>query len=399
MAQRDYVEKDYYATLGVSKDASESEIDKAYRKLARQYHPDANPDDPQAEQKFKDISEAHSVLGDSEKRAEYDQVRQMAASGGFGGGSQGGFRGFGGAGFPGGEGGQTFDLGDIFGDIFGQGRAGGGAGATRGRTRPQRGRDIQTELTLSFEDAMAGATTTLRIASQAPCSSCGGSGARPGTSPVVCPECQGTGSISANKGLFGLSEPCPSCGGAGRQIPEPCPTCQGSGVETRPRDVKARIPAGVKDGARVRLKGKGQAGGQGAPAGDLYVTVHVSAHELFARHGDNLTLSVPITFPEAALGTRLTVPSLDGAVTLKIPAGTESGKTFRVKGRGAPISGKRARGRGRGDLLVTVEVEVPKKLTKTQKQHLEDFAATTADTDVRAHLNEWLDEPEEAAAQ
>jgi molecular chaperone DnaJ len=378
MSQRDYFEKDYYATLGVSKDASQFDISKAYRKLAREHHPDANPDDSAAEGRFKEVSEAHSVLSNADKRKEYDQVRDMVSSGAFRGG------GFPGGGVPGGgrAGGfdATFDLGDVFGNLFG------GGGATfadsrsaRGR-QPRRGRDLETGLNLSFADAMAGVTTTLRVAGRAPCSTCGGSGARPGTMPVACPNCGGRGQIISDQGPFSFAEPCTVCGGTGRQIPDPCPTCGGSGVENRARQVRARIPAGVKDGARIRLKAKGEAGTNGGPSGDLFVRVHVEPHPVFGRSGDNLTIRVPVTFAEAALGTKVTVPTLDEPVTLKVPAGTESGKTFRVRGRGAPA----ARG-GRGDLLVNIDVTVPRKLTRTQRKLLEDFAATD-DSDVRAHL-------------
>ncbi|HVM00786.1 MAG TPA: molecular chaperone DnaJ [Egibacteraceae bacterium] len=387
MAQRDYFEKDYYATLGVSKDATQAEISKAYRKLARELHPDARPDDPRAESRFKEVSEAHSVLSNPDKRKEYDEVREMVGSGAFFQGGRGDFPGggFPGGGFPGGDSSQVFDLGDLLGGLFGQGGAPGGspfAGTrtTRRGTGPQRGRDVETDLRLSFGDAMAGVTTTLRVTGQASCSTCFGSGARPGTSPVQCPTCNGTGSVTQDQGLFGFSEPCPSCHGRGVQIPDPCPTCRGSGVEQRVRDIRARIPAGVRDGARIRLKGRGEAGLHGGPPGDLYVRVHVESDPLFGRQGDNLTLRVPITFAEAALGTKLRVPTLEGPVTLRIPAGTESGRTFRVKGRGVPKSGG-----GRGDLLVTVDVVVPRKLTRTQRKLLEEFAETE-DAGVRDHL-------------
>lgn len=393
MTQRDYVEKDYYAALGVPKTATQAEISKAYRKLARELHPDARPDDPQAETRFKEVSEAHAVLSNPDKRKEYDEVREMVGSGMFSGGG-----GFPGGGFPGGRapgggfgqatgGAQTFDLGDLLGDMFAQGGAGGAATGTRrgGRARrgtgPQRGRDVETDLTLSFADAMAGVTTTLRVTGQASCSTCFGSGAKPGTSPVTCSTCGGQGSIARDQGLFSFSEPCPACAGRGVQIPDPCPTCRGSGVEQRVRTIRARIPAGVRDGARIRLKGKGEAGVNGGPSGDLYVRVHVDEDALFGRSGDHLTLRVPITFSEAALGTKLRVPTLDDPVTLKIPAGTESGRTFRVKGRGAPTAGG-----GRGDLLVTVDVVVPRKLSRTQRKLLEEFAETE-ETGVRDHLD------------
>lgn len=376
--QRDYFEKDYYATLGVAKDASPAEISKAYRKLARQLHPDRRPGDKAAEDRFKEVSEAYSVLSSPDKRKEYDQVRELVGSGG---GFSGGF-GFPGAGRPGGGSQGTeglFDLGDIFG-MFGDSGARRRAGSRRG----QRGRNLETDVTLSFEDAIAGVTVTLRVEGRAPCSACGGSGAKPGTSPVTCPDCGGTGVLAENQGLFSFSNPCPQCGGSGRQILEKCPTCGGSGTERRPRTIHARIPAGVKDGATVRLAGKGEAGMGGGQAGDLFVRVHVTPHELFGRRDDDLVLTAPITFAEAALGAKITVPTLDAPVTLKVPAGTESGKTFRVRGRGVA----RADGR-RGDLLVTVEVTVPRRLTKTQRKMLEDFAATD-DSGVRDHLERHL---------
>jgi molecular chaperone DnaJ len=385
MTQREYVEKDYYKVLGVPKDASQAEISKAYRKLARELHPDVRPDDPKAEARFKEVSEAHAVLSNADKRKEYDQVREMVGSGGFagfGGGPGGGFGGFGGPGAA------TFDISDLLGNIFGEGGAGtaGGPRTSRGtRGMGRRGRDLETDVTLSFADSMAGITATLRVSGRRACSTCAGSGARPGTSPVTCASCGGTGAITRDQGMFGFSEPCPTCGGTGRQITDPCPTCGGSGTELGSREVRARIPAGVKDGSRIRLAGKGEPGSMGGPAGDLYVNIHVEPDPLFGRKGDAVTLRVPVTFTEAALGANIKVPTLDEPVTLKIPAGTESGKTFRVKGRGAPGKGGR-----RGDLLVTVEVAVPRKLTRTQRKLLEDFAATTADENVRSHLDQAL---------
>ena len=379
MSQRDYVEKDYYRALGVDEKAEQAEIAKAYRRLARELHPDANPDDPEAETRFKEVSEAYAVLSNPEKRAEYDKVRQLVGSGAFAGGFPGG-------GFPPpGAGGQAFDLSDLLGGLFGQAQPQSGSPFGRQRTRPDaRGRDLETDLTLSFEDAMAGVTTTLRINGNAVCTTCGGSGARPGTSPQVCQVCRGTGAIARDQGMFSFSEPCDNCGGSGRVIPDPCTTCGGTGVERRAREIRARIPAGVKDGARIRLKGKGEPGPLGAAPGDLFVKVHVTPHEIFDRRGDDLLLRVPVTFAEAALGTRVTVPTLDGTVTLKVPAGTESGRTLRVRGRGVPT-----RKGGHGDLLVTVDVAVPRKLTRTQRKMLEDFAATD-DGDVRAHLDRYM---------
>jgi molecular chaperone DnaJ len=375
VSQRDYFEKDYYAVLGVAKDASQADISKAYRKLARDLHPDARPDDPQAESRFKEVSEAYSVLSNAEKRKEYDQVRDMVGAGAF--------RGAGGGGFGGG--GQTINMEDLLGGLFGSGaQSGPFTTGRRGAASARRGRDVETDLRLSFEDALAGVTTTLRVAGRAACHVCAGSGAKPGTAPVTCASCGGAGVISNNQGLFSFSEPCTTCGGSGRVVTDPCDNCRGSGAQTRTRDVRTRIPAGVRNGARIRLKGKGEAGAYGGPPGDLYVNVHVEAHELFGQRGDNLTVHVPITLGEAALGTKLTIPTLEQPVTLKVPAGTEHGKTFRVKGKGAPKSSG-----GRGDLLVTVDLAVPRKLTKTQRKLLEDFAATDDPSPLREHLERF----------
>jgi molecular chaperone DnaJ len=375
MSQRDYFEKDYYAVLGVAKNASQADISKAYRKLARDLHPDARPNDAEAESRFKEVSEAYSVLSNAEKRKEYDQVRDMVGAGAF----RRPGPGFGGAG-------QTINMEDLLGGLFGAGGTQGGPFTTgrRSAAAARRGRDVETDLRLSFEDALAGVTTTLRVAGRAACSVCAGSGARPGTAPVTCSTCGGAGVVSNNQGLFSFSEPCTTCGGSGRMVSDPCENCRGSGVETRTRDVRTRIPAGVRNGARIRLKGKGEAGAYGGPPGDLYVNVHVEPHELFGQRGDNLTLRVPITMGEATLGTKLTIPTLEQPVTLKVPAGTEPGKTFRVKGKGAP----KAAG-GRGDLLVTVDVAVPRKLTKTQRKLLEEFAATDDPAPLRAHLERF----------
>ena len=396
MVERDYVEKDYYQVLGVPKDADQAAIAKAYRKLARQLHPDARPEDTTAEQRFKEVGEAYAVLSKPDKRKEYDQVREMVASGAFrhadasgfpgGGFPRGGFAGggFAGGGFGPADG-QAFDAEDLLGGLFGQpGTTTFAGGGQRRGQRRRRGRDLSAELTLSFDDAMAGATKTLRIPRRATCSVCAGSGAAPGTSPVTCPSCGGTGRLARDQGLFGLSEPCSACGGSGRQIPTPCPSCGGAGIEMRERTVRARIPAGVRDGARIRLKGKGEPGRSGGAAGDLYVTVHVQPDELFGREGDDLTLRVPVSFTEAALGTRLKVPTPEDPVTVRIPAGTQSGQTLRVRGKGAPKPGG-----GRGDLLVTVEVAVPRNPSQSQRELLEQLAATEPG-DLRAHLERRL---------
>jgi molecular chaperone DnaJ len=370
-AQREWFEKDYYRVLGVPETATAKEIKSAFRKLSRQYHPDANPGDAAAEERFKEVSAAYDVVGDAERRKEYDEVRRLGpAAAGFPGG--GGFgQGFGGFQF------QEGDLGDLLGNLFGRGgRQGGRRGAG-----PHRGQDLETELHLTFEDAIAGVTTAVHLTSEAPCSTCHGSGARPGTSPVTCATCGGSGAVVDDQGPFAFSSPCPTCGGRGVRVEDPCPTCHGSGVERRPREVKVRIPAGVDDGQRIRLKGRGGPGRNGGPAGDLYVVVRVSPHALFQRRGRDLTLVAPITFAEAALGADITVPTLfDGPVTLRIPEGTRSGRTFRVKGKGV------AAAKATGDLLVTVEVSVPSKLSSAERKALEAYRAASEGSSPRAHL-------------
>ncbi len=359
--QREWFEKDYYKALGVSADASPKEITSAYRKLAKKHHPDANPGH---EDEFKEISAAYDVLNNADTRKEYDEVRTMGpAAGGFPGG-------FGG---PGGPGGATYraedlgDLGDLFGGLFNRG---GGRRANRS-AGPQRGADVETELHLSFEDAVNGVTTAVHLTTDVRCHTCRGSGAAPGTHPVTCPRCGGTGSLQDNQGLFSLSQICPQCQGRGTVVTTPCPTCAGSGVEQRDRQVKVRIPPGVADGQRIRVKGKGAAGRDNGPAGDLYVVVKVGAHRVLGRRGRNLTLTVPVSFAELVLGTTLTVPTLAGPVTLRVPPGTPTGRTFRVKGRGVP-AGKRSTA---GDLLVTVEAAVPEELTDEQRAAVEALAA------------------------
>jgi molecular chaperone DnaJ len=376
LSARDYVEKDYYAALGVSKDAGAPEIKKAYRKLARKFHPDANNGDAKAEEKFKEVSEAYDVLSDPAKRTEYDEARSLFGSGGF--------RVPRGAGGPGGA---TFDLGDLFGGgaaggglgdilggIFGGGRRGGAAG-------PRRGADAAAEVTLSFDDATRGATVPLTISGLHRCPTCAGSGAKPGTATRVCPRCSGTGMSTNNQGGFAFAEPCRDCRGRGLLVEDPCPTCAGTGEAITTRNLRARIPAGVADGQRIRLKGKGEAGVRGGPAGDLIVTVHVAPHEMFGRKGDNLTLRLPVTFTEAALGATVKVPTLDGpTVSVKIPPGTTNGRSLRVRGKGVT-----RRDGTRGDLLVTVEVVVPKQLSEESREALAAYAATHAENP-RAHL-------------
>jgi molecular chaperone DnaJ len=354
-ASREWLEKDYYQVLGVAKNASQADVKKAYRKLAQKYHPDSAKGDRTAEERFKEVSSAYDVLGDAKKRKEYDEVRDMAASG---------FR-FGGPGGPGGARPEDlgFDVGgfgDLFGNLFGGGFGGGARGA------PARGADLIATVEVSFDDAIAGTTVPLTVSGQAPCATCGGSGAKAGTSPAICSECGGSGSVAVNQGPFQMASTCRRCGGRGQIIEHPCATCRGSGSTTATRKLRVKIPSGVEDRARIRLGGRGEAGPPGGRPGDLYVEVHVRPHEIFGRRGPDITLPLPVTYPEAALGAQVKVPTLNGPVTLKIPAGTRGGRTFRVRGKGAP-----KRGGGKGDLLVTVSVEVPTRVSKEEKQLLE----------------------------
>lgn len=374
--QREWFEKDYYRILGVSDTATTKEIKTAYRKLSRQYHPDANPGDDSAEERFKEISAAYDVIGDETRRKEYDEVRRLGPmAGGMGGGMGGG----GGAGAS-----FRFDnISDLFGGLFNRSRSdsAGGAYSTARGTGPHRGQDLEAELHLDFEDAAQGLTTTLHLTSEATCETCHGSGARPGSSPRQCTNCGGRGVLDENQGFFSFSTPCPVCAGRGYTIDDPCPTCAGTGIEHRPREVKVRIPAGVQDGQRIRLRGRGGPGRNGGPPGDLYVTCRINPHSLFGRRGDDLTLVVPVTFPELALGTEVTVPTLEGStVRLRVPPGTRSGRTFRVKGRGVKSK------KGTGDLLVTVEVAVPQKLSAAERKAVEALAAASDGTSPRAHL-------------
>lgn len=375
---REWFEKDYYEVLGVPEKAEAKEITRAYRKLAREFHPDNNPDNAAAEERFKEISTAYDVVGDADKRKEYDEVRALGPMGGFGPGGPGG------AGF-GGPGGFTFDmggagggLGDVLGNLFGGGGArGGGRGRAAG---PQRGSDLEAELHLDFTDAVAGLSTSLHLVSDAVCNTCSGSGAEPGTTPTRCPSCSGRGVIDDNQGMFAMSRPCPTCSGRGVRIEHPCTTCRGSGVERRPREIKVRIPAGVHDGQRIRLKGRGDPGRLGGQPGDLYVTCRVAPDRLFTMDGRNLRVTVPVTFAEAALGADIEVPTIDGGrVKLRIPAGTKPGRTFRVKGRGV------ATAKGSGDLMVSVEVAVPAKLSDEERAAIEALAAAATESP-RAHL-------------
>jgi molecular chaperone DnaJ len=359
--RREWFEKDYYRVLGVPKNASAAEIKKAYRKLAQQHHPDANPGNGQAEERFKEISAAYDVLGDDDKRKQYDQIREMAASGSGSGGFPGGFPGGGRVRVEDVGGFGVGDFGDLFGDLF-------GGAARRGRTGPARGANLEAEVAVTFEQAMEGTTVPVRIAGAAACETCHGTGAAPGTSPVSCPRCGGTGAVAVNQGLFQMSQTCPNCHGSGQVVESPCPACGGSGSQRRTRRFQVKVPAGVQDGARIRVAGRGEPGRAGARAGDLMVKVRVRPHAFFGRSGADLSVELPVTYVEAALGANVQVPTLNGPVTMKVPAGTPTGKTFRLKGKGAP---KRS---GRGDLLVTVQVEVPRKLTKSEKALLEQLS-------------------------
>jgi len=381
MSTKDWLEKDYYAVLGVAKGASADEVKKAYRQLARDLHPDKNPGNTQAEARFKEISEAYGVLSDPARRKEYDEARSLFSSGAFrrsaGAGARPGY---------GDAGGQPFDLSDLFGAAASGQRARtapGGAAGTGGLgdlfgsvfggpgrgTGPARGRDVETEVTLDFADAVTGVTVPLRLRAPGVCDTCHGIGARPGTTPRTCPRCRGTGLVTSEQGSFSFSEPCRECQGSGSVVDDPCPECRGTGGVTKTRNLTVRIPPGVTDGQRIRLKGRGEPGERGGPPGDLYVVVHVRPDTLFGRRGDDLTLTVPVTFPEAALGTEVTVPTLDGSVRVRVPPGTPSGRTLRVRGKGV----QRANGTA-GDLLVTVEVVVPTSLDDAARQALKELA-------------------------
>jgi molecular chaperone DnaJ len=351
--------KSLYDVLGVPKNASNDEIKKAYRKLARQYHPDKNPGNKDAEERFKDVQTAYDVLSNAEKRKQYDTFGSADGRRGGPGGGPGGFT------WTTGDF-DIGDLGDLLGGLFGNR---GGAGRPR-QQRGQPGADVEVELTLSFEDSLKGVETTLPVSLETACRECGGSGAKPGTAPKMCPECRGRGVIAESQGLFALSQPCPRCRGNGTVIEDPCPSCNGSGRERRTRRFKVQIPPGVRDGTRIRLRGKGEAGYGGAPAGDLYVVTRVEPSKHFRRRGEaDLEIDVPVTYTEAALGATVEVPTPDGPVTLKIPAGSQDGKLLKIKGRGAP----RLKGSGRGDLIAKVVLTVPTKLSKAEREALENL--------------------------
>ena len=356
--------KSPYEVLGVAETASGDEIKKAYRKLAREYHPDRNPDDSAAEERFKEVQGAYDLLSDPEKRQAYDTFGSAAGRGFPGGGDMGGVRI------------EDFDLanlGDLLGGMFGGGF---GGGRRPGAARPERGDDLEAHVRISFEDSLTGAQVRVPVEVDAPCSTCHGTGAEPGTAPVTCPQCQGRGVISDSQGLFAFSQPCPRCRGNGTIVEQPCRTCRGTGRERVTRRYSVKIPAGARSGTRVRLKGKGGTGRHGGPEGDLFVVVDVEPSPLYERRGADLVLEVPVTYAEAALGAKVEIPTPGGPVSLKVPAGTESGKLLRVKGRGAP----RINGSGRGDLLARVKVTVPKKLTKAEREALEGYQKVSRET-------------------
>jgi molecular chaperone DnaJ len=344
--------KDPYSALGVDKKATPEEIKKAYRKLARQYHPDQNGGDKQAEERFKEVQQAYSILSDPEKRKEYDQ------GGIFGGFDPGSFRpgtgGFGG-------------FGDILSDLFGG--AGPAPGGGRARPRAERGRDLETEVHVTFEQAVEGAQVPVTVPLAAPCPTCRGTGAKPGTSPEVCSACQGRGVEAESQGLFSISQPCRVCGGTGTEIKDPCTTCNGSGQTRQVKRYKVNIPAGVRDGSRVRLAGKGEAGRRGGPAGDLYVITRVAESPVFKRKGDNLEVDVPVTIVEAIKGATVEVPTLSGSKRIRVPAGTQHGTVQRLRGEGPPRLG----GKGRGDIHYRLGVEVPRTLSKEQSEVVDEL--------------------------
>jgi molecular chaperone DnaJ len=350
------VKRDYYEVLGVSREASEQEIKSAYRKLALQFHPDRNPNNPDAEEKFKECSEAYAVLADADKRAAYDRF-------GHAGVNAGGAGGFDATVFQ--------DFGDIFGDFFGFGDLFGG-GARR-RTRAQRGPDLREDITLEFEEAVFGTETKVTVRRHETCDECRGTGAAPGKAPVTCKACAGRGQVRYQQGFFSMARTCPTCQGMGSVITDPCPTCKGEARVLRQRTVDAKIPAGVEHGTRIRFSGLGEAGAFGGPAGDLYVVLHVKEHPFFTREANDLHCVIPISFAQAALGTEIRVPTLDGDHTLKVPEGVQSGSTMRIRNKGVPV----LNGHGKGDLFVEIRVQTPTKLSKRQRELLQELAGMT----------------------
>jgi molecular chaperone DnaJ len=349
--------QDHYKELGVDRKATAAEIKKAYRKLARQYHPDRNPGDAKAEARFKRISQAHDILGDPEKRKEYDRALANPFSN-VGRGGAGGQPGFDASGF-----------GDILSDLFGQATRGRGAGGST-RPRAERGRDLEAEVSIGFEQAINGAQVPISVPTYERCATCGGTGAKPGTAPIVCPRCQGRGIESEGQGLFSISQPCSRCGGAGTVIEDPCPTCQGAGRNRTVKRYRVNVPAGVKEGSRIRLAGKGEPGRNGGPDGDLFVVTHVQDSAVFARKGENVEVEVPLTIAEALRGAEIEVPTLDGRKTLRVPAGTRPGSIQRLRGEGPKRLGKT----GRGDIHYRFMLDLPDKLTAEQEAVVDDLA-------------------------
>jgi molecular chaperone DnaJ len=344
------VAKSLYEVLGVSKNASQDELKKAYRKLVREVHPDRNPG---SEERFKEVQGAYDVLSDPEKRKQYDRFGSADGQPGPGAGTTFDF--------------GDFDLGDIFGGLFNR-----GGGGRQQPQRGQRGTDVEVEVRVSFEDALRGVQTTVPVQLELACHTCHGTGAAPGTAPIVCPKCNGSGVVATSQGLFALQQPCPRCHGMGSIVETPCPTCHGNGRERRTKRYTVRIPAGVKDGTRIKLKGKGEAGFGGAPAGDLYVVTRVEPSKVYERRGDDLVVQVPVSYSTAALGGTVEVQTPEGPVSLKVPGGTEDGKLLRIKGRGAPS----LKGSGKGDVLARIRIEVPKKVSKKQRELLEQLDKT-----------------------
>ncbi len=350
--------RDYYEVLGVTRTATEVEIKSAYRKLAMTYHPDRNPNNPDAEEKFKEITEAYAILADSEKRSLYDRFGHAGVGGG-----PAGAQGFDPTIFQ--------DFGDIFGEFFGFGDIFGQGG--RRRSRSQRGADLREDLNLEFDEAVFGTEKQVSVRRHEPCDTCQGSGAAPGKAPVTCRSCAGRGQVRYQQGFFSISRTCPTCQGTGSVITDPCPKCKGEGRVLRERTVEAKVPAGVEDGTRIRFGGLGEAGAFGGPAGDLYVVLHVKEHPFFEREGNDIYCVVPISVPQAAMGVEIMVPTLEGEHKLKIPEGTQSGTSFRIKGKGVPVLNSH----GKGDLFVEVRVQTPAKLNKRQRELLAELAQLT----------------------
>ena len=360
--------RDYYEVLGIQKGASEDEIKKAYKKLARKYHPDMNPGDKEAEEKFKEVNEANEVLSDPEKKARYDQFGFAGVDPNYGAGAGGGAYG----------GGFDFgDLGDIFGSFFGGGF---GGGQRRNPNAPQRGESIRASVSVSFTEAAFGCEKSVTLERSEQCPTCKGNGCAPGTTPEICPDCHGTGTVQTRRqtpmGVFASNGPCRKCGGTGRLIHQPFPDCRGTGAVRKRKTIKVNIPAGIDHGQTISLRGQGNAGRNGGPAGDLLITVMVQPHELFRRDGVDVFCEAPITFAQAVLGAELEIPTIDGKVKYSIPEGTQTGTVFRLKGKGIPV----LNGRGRGDQYVTVTIETPRNLNKEQKEALRRFSETLGES-------------------